>query len=87
MKLYTATLDANDEYLEIYVANKATVVCTITSTITVTPRFSHDGATFVALTDEALTASGTMLLEGPGVYRLVASSVSGGGSAAVSAQG
>lgn len=86
MKLYTATLDANAEAMDIYVADKATAIVTITGTITVTPQFSHDGATFVSLTDEALTASGTMLLEGPGVYRLLASGVSGG-SAAVSAQG
>ena len=45
--------------------------------VLLTPGFAHDN-TFIAITDEALTASGTLLLEGPGIWRLIASGVSGG---------
>lgn len=81
-RIVTATLDANSEECgPVYVADKATCIVTITSTITVTPHVSHDQAAFVALTDDALTASGAILVEGPCVLKLVASGVSGGSAA------
>jgi hypothetical protein len=82
----SATLDTNDQVFGPFsVRDKATVIVAVTGTITVTPQCSHTQSSFLALTSQALTSSGALVLEGPGVWRLVASGVSGG-SAAVSAQ-
>jgi hypothetical protein len=77
-RIVTATLDANaEECGPVYVADKATCIVRITSgsAITITPHVSHDQSGFVALTDDALTASGAILVEGPCVVKLVASGV------------
>jgi hypothetical protein len=76
-QLVTGSFDDDAQTLEVYVPDKATAIVSISGTITITPAFAHE-STFISITDEALSASGTLLLEGPGVWRLVSSGTSGG---------
>jgi hypothetical protein len=63
------------------VEDYASALVAITGTITVVPDFSHDRVTWVEQTSLAMTASGSLQLNGPGVWRLRAKTVSGGSAA------
>lgn len=76
----SATMDANAEEVgPVWVRDRASVVVgPVSGTITVTPHVGHTVASMVAVTDQALTAAGEFLVEGPCWLKLVASGVSGG---------
>jgi hypothetical protein len=78
----TATLDADDEIcgpLFVDAERMGLFTIDVTGTITVTLQASADlGATYIAVPDAAYTADTVQTIDSPGVYRLIASGVSGG---------
>ena len=79
----SGTMDANAEEVgPVWVRERASVVVSsVSGTITVTPHVGHTVSSMVAVAAEALTAAGEFLVEGPCWLKLVASGVSGGGTA------
>lgn len=74
------TLDADGEETGVlYFGDRATLMVFITGTITVTPSVGPTSSgPWLVKSENALTASGDLVLDGPAYVKLVASGVSSG---------